>query len=97
MLSTTLENDIPKVAVPRNSLSTLACAISFTFLLPVLSFLVIPGLLGRLIVTVLVALGAIGGLLHIGLVSSNLILSQEGATCAALYGGVMLVIAAIVA
>lgn len=93
----TAETNIAKEAVPRISLPVLACAISFTFLLPILSFLVIPGLLGRVIVTILVAFGALGGLLHTEIVSSNVLLSQEGATCIALYGGIMLVIAAIVA
>jgi hypothetical protein len=75
----------------------LAGAIAVAVLIPILSFLVISGLLGRVAVTILVALSVMGGLLQTRFVESNVLLSQDGGMCAGLYGGVMLVIAGFMA
>lgn len=75
----------------------LAGAAAFAVLIPILTFLVIPALIGRVVVTILVASSVTAVLLQGHLVNSKLLLSQEGGMCVGLYGGVMLVIAGIMA
>jgi len=57
---------------------------------------VIPGFIGRLTVVGLVGGGVVGALMQAGLVNPGLP-SREGLICAGMYGGVMTVIAGIMA
>lgn len=63
-------------------------------LLPILTFNVIPNFLGRLTVTVLVATFAVFGLVQSGVLRGE-VLGREGMVCAAVYGGVMVVVAGV--
>jgi hypothetical protein len=72
-------------------------AIAVSFLVPIITFPVIPGFIGRMTVTFLVALGVFGALVQSGIVGSWVLLHKEGAMCAAIYGGVMAVVAGIMA
>jgi hypothetical protein len=75
----------------------IAIAIALGILAPVLTFLVVPEVLGRVIVTLLVALSVVGGLLQSRVVNTAVLLSRESGACAAVYGAVMLVIAGVIA
>jgi VIT1/CCC1 family predicted Fe2+/Mn2+ transporter len=84
-------------ATAKNTFLILAGATALAVLIPILTFLAIPALLGRVIVTILVTLSVTAVLLQSRLLSSKLLLSQEGGMCVGLYGSVMLVIAGIMA
>jgi len=73
----------------------LAAAVSVAVLVPILTFSVIPGFLGRMTVVMLVTTGVVGALMQAGIVGRNL-LGWEGSVCVGLYGGVMAVIAGVV-
>lgn len=73
----------------------LAAAIATSILLPILTFTVIPGFLGRLIVTGLVALFLIAALVQAQILGKGVLLGREAMMCAGIYGGVMTVIAGI--
>jgi hypothetical protein len=64
-------------------------------LVPILTFNVIPGFVGRLTVTALVASGVIGALVQSGILGRGALFGKESITCAGIYGGVMIVIAGI--
>jgi hypothetical protein len=81
----------------RLSMPIIAIAIALGILAPVLTFLVVPEVLGRVIVTLLVALSVVGGLLQSRVVNTAVLLSRESGACAAVYGAVMLVIAGVIA
>lgn len=90
----------PKVAhkaTAKNTFFILAGAAALAILIPILTFLVVPALVGRVIITILVTLSVTTILLQSHLVNSKLLLSQEGGMCVGLYGGIMLVIAGIMA
>ncbi|KAI1378143.1 hypothetical protein F4677DRAFT_36241 [Hypoxylon crocopeplum] len=72
----------------------LSVAVTMAVIIPILTFLVIPGYLGRLTVVFLVGLGALGALIQGGIVP---IRTWELFICVGLYGAVMAVIAGIVA
>ncbi|RDW84795.1 hypothetical protein BP6252_02385 [Coleophoma cylindrospora] len=71
-----------------------AAALAMSVLVPILTFSVIPGFIGRMTVVLLVALGLMGGLFQSGIVGRHTI-SKEGMICCVIYGGVMVVIAGI--
>ncbi|CZR68829.1 uncharacterized protein PAC_18729 [Phialocephala subalpina] len=73
----------------------LAAAIATSILLPVLTFTVIPGFMGRLIVTGLVALFLIAALVQAQILGRSVLLGREAMMCAGIYAGVMTVIAGI--
>ncbi|KAI1478727.1 hypothetical protein F4774DRAFT_419297 [Daldinia eschscholtzii] len=71
----------------------LSIGITVSVILPILTFLIIPGYLGRLTVVFLVGLGILGALIQGGIVA---IRTWELSVCVGLYGAVMAVIAGIV-
>ncbi|KAI0179636.1 hypothetical protein GGR52DRAFT_568408 [Hypoxylon sp. FL1284] len=71
----------------------LSIAVTVAVILPILTFLVIPGYLGRLTVVFLVGLGILGALIQGQIVS---IRTRELLVCVGLYGAVMAVIAGVV-
>ncbi|KAI1103387.1 hypothetical protein F4804DRAFT_342543 [Jackrogersella minutella] len=71
----------------------LSIAVTVAVILPILTFLIIPGYLGRLTVVFLVGLSILGGLIQGGIVGVH---TWELLTCVGLYGAVMAVIAGIV-
>ncbi|KAL7619393.1 hypothetical protein AAE478_009932 [Parahypoxylon ruwenzoriense] len=73
----------------------LSIAVTVAVIIPILTFLIIPGYLGRLTVIFLVGLGALGALIQGGLVGVRA--NRELFICVGLYGAVMAVIAGIVA
>ncbi|KAI5859862.1 hypothetical protein GGS23DRAFT_607285 [Durotheca rogersii] len=81
-------NDVPPI-IP------LSVAVTVAVILPILTFLIIPGYMGRLTVIFLVGLGALGALIQGGLVGVHA--NRELFVCVGLYGAVMSVIAGIVA
>ncbi|KAH6682721.1 hypothetical protein B0J14DRAFT_612820 [Halenospora varia] len=74
-------------------LPTVACALAVSILLPILTFFLIPGFVGRITVTVLVAAGVLAGTVQSGVLEKSLLLGSEGLTCAGIYGGVMIIVA----
>ncbi|KAH7370179.1 hypothetical protein BKA65DRAFT_386212 [Rhexocercosporidium sp. MPI-PUGE-AT-0058] len=75
----------------------LASAIAISILVPILTFSVIPGFMGRLTVALLVATFMVGALIQSGIVQRHMLLGTESLTCASIYVGVMVVIAGIIA
>ncbi|KAI2773213.1 hypothetical protein F4815DRAFT_415496 [Daldinia loculata] len=71
----------------------LSIGITVSVILPILTFLIIPGYLGRLTVVFLVGLGILGALIQGGIVAVR---TWELSICVGLYGAVMAVIAGIV-
>lgn len=71
----------------------LSIAITIAVIIPILTFLIIPGYLGRLTVVLLVGLGILGALIQGGIVSVR---TWELLICVGLYGAVMAMIAGIV-
>ncbi|KAI1817691.1 hypothetical protein GGS20DRAFT_483407 [Poronia punctata] len=72
----------------------ISAAVAVAIVLPIMTFLVIPGFVGRMTVVTLVGAGTLGGLVQgkvIGLQAS-----QETCVCLGLYGAVMAVLAAMV-
>ncbi|RFU34263.1 hypothetical protein B7463_g2047, partial [Scytalidium lignicola] len=78
------------------TLSIFAAAIAGSVLIPILTFPVIPNFLGRLTVVILVASGIVGALYQAGMVNRGCI-TIDVMTCGAVYSGVMVIIAAIMA
>ncbi|KAI1089242.1 hypothetical protein F5B19DRAFT_485340 [Rostrohypoxylon terebratum] len=76
-----------------NQVILLSIAITVAVIIPILTFLIIPGYLGRLTVVILVGLGILGALFQGQIVA---IRTWELLTCVGLYGAVMAVIAGIV-
>lgn len=77
------------------NLPALAAAIALSILIPILTFGVIPGFLGRMTVVSLVAGGVLGALMQSGVLSGRDILGREGMVCGGIYGGLMVVLAGI--
>ncbi|KAL2072009.1 hypothetical protein VTL71DRAFT_11352 [Oculimacula yallundae] len=75
----------------------LASAIAIAILVPILTFSVIPGFVGRLTVACLVAVFMVAAMVQSGIVKRSALLGQESCVCAGIYGGVMIVLAGIVA
>lgn len=75
----------------------IAVAIAAAVLIPILTFAVIPGFLGRMTVVMLVAMGTLGALCQSGVAGRDLLGNVEWATCAVIYAGVMVVVAGVFA
>ncbi len=84
-------------ASPPPHLRIIAIAVAATVLVPILTFGVIPGFVGRMTVVMLVAMGTVGLLYQAGVAGRDLLGNMEWASCAVLYAGVMVVIAGVVA
>lgn len=100
-LPITVSSSEPSVLPPnpfnlQAGLPGLATAVAVAVLIPILTFSVIPGFVGRMTVVLLVALGTVGALYQSGVVGRHT-LSRDLITCSAIYGGVMVVIAGIMA
>jgi len=88
-----ISNARPIAPVFEPTVAHVALAVAVSFLLPILTFSVIPSFVGRMIVVFLVALGVLGPLMQsrerLG------VDAQDGVVLASIYGGVMAVVAAI--
>lgn len=85
--------DIPDAAAQNISASAIAVAVAV--LVPILTFPVIPGFLGRLAVTSLVAAGVIVSLVQAGVLIAGQLLETDGLLCGGIYFGGMVLIATI--
>jgi hypothetical protein len=74
-----------------------AIAVAAAVLIPILTFAVIPGFLGRMTVVMLVAMGIVGALYQSGVAGRDLLGNMEWASCAVIYAGVMVVVAGVFA
>lgn len=81
---------------PQSQLQGLAVAIAVAVLVPILTFSVIPGFIGRVTVVGLVASGVVFALMQAAVVGKGCF-GREGLVCGGIYGGVMIVIAGIMA
>jgi hypothetical protein len=90
--------EIPRQA-PSPSLNPriIAIAVAAAVLIPILTFAVIPGFLGRMTVVMLVAMGTVGALCQSGVAGRDMLGNVEWASCAVIYAGVMVVIAGVFA
>lgn len=75
----------------------MATAVAVAVLLPIITFLVIRNMIGRIVITILIALSIALGVWQSHLMNSEILLSKESLMCAGIYGGVMVVIAGIMA
>lgn len=80
---------------PARPLTTSAIAVALAVLIPILTFSVIPGFLGRLTVAGLVAGGVLGSLIQAGVFTAGHLLEKEGLVCGGIYLAGMVVIATI--
>jgi hypothetical protein len=80
---------------PKSPIPGLAAAIAASILIPILTFNVIPNFIGRLTVTLLVAMFATFGLIQSGILGQGGLLGREGCVCAGIYGGVMIIMAGV--
>lgn len=100
-ISVTTSDSVSKSVVtsdyePQSQLQGLAVGIAVAVLVPILTFNVIPGFIGRMTVVGLVASGVVYALMQAGVVGKACF-GREGLVCGAIYGGVMAVIAGIMA
>ena len=79
----------------KNPLPALAAAIAAMILIPILTFNVIPNFIGRITVTLLVALGAMFGLVQSGTLGYEALAERDGVFCAGVYGGILICLAGI--
>jgi hypothetical protein len=79
----------------QSVLPALAGAIASAVLVPILTFTVIPGFIGRITVALLVAMFMVGALIQAKILGKDTLFGSEAVTCAGIYGGVMIVIAGI--
>ncbi|KAI5920106.1 hypothetical protein F4810DRAFT_703115 [Camillea tinctor] len=75
----------------------LSLALAAAVIVPILTFTVIPGYLGRMIVVLLVGLGVLGGLIQGHVVGVGVNATRDFCVCIGVYGAVMAILAAIVA
>jgi hypothetical protein len=73
----------------------LAAALAVSVLVPILTYFVIPGFIGRITATSLVVGGALFALMQGGCLDRGMLIRSEGLMCAGIYGGVMIVVAGI--
>ncbi|KAI3325604.1 hypothetical protein HD806DRAFT_521136 [Xylariaceae sp. AK1471] len=78
----------------KPSLMHLSVAMAVAVVLPILTFLVIPGFIGRMTVVSLVGIGTLGALVQGKVIGVQA--TQEFCICVGLYGGVMAVLAGVV-
>ncbi|GJC90091.1 hypothetical protein ColLi_12929 [Colletotrichum liriopes] len=88
------------VAALTGFLPTVALAFAAAFLLPILTFAVIPGFIGRMAVVLLVAVGVAAGVIQAGLFTGGgarpaKVAATEGLLASGVYVGVMAVVAGI--
>jgi hypothetical protein len=95
-LSNSQEFQTEEETEEETNLPGLATAVAVAVLVPILTFSVIPGFLGRMTVTMLVALGVVGALMQRGVLDGRAALGKEGVVCVGIYGGVMAIVAGIV-
>jgi hypothetical protein len=81
----------------QSILPALAAALATAILIPILAFTVIPNFIGRIAVTSIAACGVLGAAIQGGVVDMNMVLRSEGLMCVGIYGGVMIVVAGIMA
>ena len=83
---------------PSSHVPTLAMMVAAAVLVPILTFAVIPGFLGRMTVVLLVAAGMVGVALQGGLVDSSEVLGQRGylLQCAGIYAAAMVIVSGVV-
>lgn len=98
--STDIATSIPEKPLsssPSPSSHLIAVTIAASVLIPILTFTVIPGFLGRMTVVLLVASGMFGALVQSTGIAGRELLGQgkEWASCAVIYGVVMVVIAGV--
>jgi hypothetical protein len=79
------------------NLTASAISVAVAVLIPVLTFPVIPGFLGRLTVTCLVVGGVMGSLIQAGVLTAGQLLEREGLLCGGIYLGGMAMIATVMA
>jgi uncharacterized membrane protein len=84
------EQDVPD----KPSLLHLSVAMAVAIVIPILTFLVIPGFIGRMTVVSLVAIGTLGALVQGKVIGVKA--TQEFCVSVGLYGGVMAVLAGMV-
>jgi hypothetical protein len=82
---------------PSPHLRIIAIAVAAAVLIPILTFAVIPGFLGRMTVVMLVAMATMSALCQSGVAGRDLLGNMEWASCAVIYAGVMVVIAGVFA
>ncbi|PKS04971.1 hypothetical protein jhhlp_008337 [Lomentospora prolificans] len=97
-----LEAAPPIAVAPLNSnmevsIPSLAAGLAISVLLPIAAFPTIPGLLGRILVVCLVAIGVLNPLLQAGSLKGLGIDTRNALICAAIYGGAMSVVATVIA
>jgi hypothetical protein len=76
-------------------IQALAASLAVSVLVPILTFFVIPGFIGRITATALVVGGVLFALMQGGCLDRGMLLRSEGLMCAGIYGGVMIVVAGI--
>jgi hypothetical protein len=81
----------------QSILPALAAALATAILIPILAFTVIPNFIGRIAVTSIAACGVLGAAIQGGVVDMNMVLRSESLMCVGIYGGVMIVVAGIMA
>ena len=75
---------------PTTKFQTLALSLTICILLPILTFIIVPSFLARITITILVALGMTGALVHTGMVKEmDVSFEREGIMYLGLYVGVM--------
>ncbi|EPE35703.1 hypothetical protein GLAREA_05040 [Glarea lozoyensis ATCC 20868] len=86
-----------KTAPPHSAtvIKALAASLAVSVLVPILTFFVIPGFIGRITATALVVGGVLFALMQGGCLDQGMLLRSEGLMCAGIYGGVMIVVAGI--
>lgn len=95
------------VSRPSPNLLSLAIAIAAAVLVPILTFVVIPGFLGRMVVAFLVAGGIVGAIVQAGGIKAGGaggtgmemevdVFNRDGAVCAGIYGIGMAIVACVV-
>ncbi|CAG8971050.1 hypothetical protein HYALB_00005288 [Hymenoscyphus albidus] len=85
--------DVEKEYTPQPAIQAFAGALAVSILVPILTFPVIPGLLGRIMATSLVVGGVLTVLMQGGMLERSMLLKNEGIMCAGIYGGVMIIVA----
>lgn len=80
----------------QSHLQGLAVAVAVAVLVPILTFSVIPGFIGRMTVVGLVAAGVVFALMQAGAIGRDC-LGRDVLVCGGVYGGVMFIIAGIMA
>jgi len=93
--SVAFEQFVSPADFQQAGLPSLAAAIAVAVLVPILTFSVIPGFIGRMAVVGLVAGFVVFALMQSGVIGRHSF-GREGLLCAGIYGGVMIIVAGIV-